>query len=164
MSGEPIDIPVRLRDRVLRLAYRCAYRILSVGWLVRGATARGVRCVLRDERGRVLLVRHAYGDRRWMLPGGRLRRSESAAKGGAREIAEELRVDADGLEPLGEPGPHERRWAREIHMVEGTIDAGVRPRAAEIAAAVWCDPADLPEPVTPETVQAVRLAYGRRDG
>jgi ADP-ribose pyrophosphatase YjhB (NUDIX family) len=164
MSAEQIDIAVRLRDRVLRVAYRCAYRILTVGWLVRGTTARGVRCVLGDERGRVLLVRHSYGDRRWMLPGGRLRHSESPAAGGAREIAEELRVEADGLKPLGEPGPRERRWAREIHMIEGTIDSGVRPRAAEIAAAAWCDPSDLPEPVTPETVQAVRLAYGRRDG
>ena len=38
---------------------------------------RGVRCVLvhGDE---LLLVRHSYGDRRWGLPGGLIKRSEDA--------------------------------------------------------------------------------------
>lgn len=50
----------------------------------------GVSLVLRDETGRVLLVRHSYGPPGWALPGGGIGRNENPAEGARREMREEL--------------------------------------------------------------------------
>ena len=39
-----------------------------------------------------MLVRHSYGDRRWMLPGGRVRRAEDPVTTAQREMYQELGV------------------------------------------------------------------------
>jgi 8-oxo-dGTP pyrophosphatase MutT (NUDIX family) len=50
--------------------------------------------VVSDAGGRVLLVRHTYGDRRrWELPGGWVQHGEDAAHAAAREVQEELGID-----------------------------------------------------------------------
>src|SRR4051794_22098030 len=101
---------LRRRRRVvalMRFGYRIAY------WLVWGWCAvmrphqRGVKCVVRAGDGRVLFVRHSYGDQAaWELPGGRAKRSEPAADAARREAREELGVDLE-------------RW-RDVGTVEGT--------------------------------------------
>jgi hypothetical protein len=50
----------RVRDPLLRLAYRLGYHLLRVWWLVSRQTKRGVKCVLARD-GEILLVRHTYG-------------------------------------------------------------------------------------------------------
>ena len=74
----------RLRDPLLRLAFRVGYRVLRVWWFVRRPTTRGVKCVLTcgDE---ILLVRHTYGRTdRWELPGGGVKRREEPRAAASR--------------------------------------------------------------------------------
>jgi len=47
-------------------------------------------CVIRDDAGRLLLVRHVEG--RWMLPGGAIEPGETPADAARRECWEEARV------------------------------------------------------------------------
>jgi 8-oxo-dGTP pyrophosphatase MutT (NUDIX family) len=130
----------------MRLAYRGAYYGLRAWSLVTRPRLRGVKCVLRDDAGRVVWVRHTYGDRgAWELPGGAARRSEPAAEAARREAREELGVD---VEAWREVGTAEGRWtgARlQITCCVADCPPGTRldPDPVEIATAVWA-PADQP--------------------
>lgn len=46
--------------------------------------------LLRDDTGRVLLVRHTYGTSGWALPGGGIGRNDDPVEGARREMREEL--------------------------------------------------------------------------
>ena len=60
----------------------------------------------RDDRDRVLFVRHTYGDRTpWEMPGGGLRRGEAPEAAVRREMREELGIE---LVELREAVPRSR--------------------------------------------------------
>ena len=113
---------------VLLLAYRFVFR----------PRVLGVRCVLVHEDS-VLLVRHTYGDKRWALPGGLIKRSEPAQETATREMSEEL-----GLEDLEW---HDLGWIeytgadRARHSVRCFTcrlhSRAVSPNAAEIDEVAW---------------------------
>ena len=102
--------------------------------------------MLRDEAGRVVWVRHSYGDRgAWELPGGGARRSESAVQAARREAREELGIDVESWRELGTV---EGRWTgARLRLTCCTADcppgALLDPDPVEIAAAVWAG-ADAP--------------------
>jgi 8-oxo-dGTP pyrophosphatase MutT (NUDIX family) len=121
---------------------------------------RGVKCILRDEHGQVVWVRHTYGDRgAWELPGGAARRSESPAEAARRETREELGVDVEGWEVLG---TIEGRWtgARlQLTCCTAQCPAGTKldPDPVEIATAVWSLPDPPPGRVGAVTAGALPL-------
>ena len=133
----------RVRRRaapVLIPAYRAAWWMLR-GWsLATRPRLRGVKCVLRDDAGRVVWVRHTYGDRAaWELPGGAARRSESAPEAARREAREELGVDVTGWRDVGTVSG---RWtgaqlALTCCVADWPADARLDPDPVEIAAATW---------------------------
>ena len=76
------------------------WRILP-GWLrrlaLRVGMARvsvGVCALVQDGRGRLLVVRHTYRRQPWGLPGGFIGRDEQPTAALAREMREELGIDA----------------------------------------------------------------------
>jgi hypothetical protein len=77
------------RARVGATGYRVALLALRAWWVVGRTRSSGVRCVLRHGDD-IMLVRHSYGDRRWMLPGGRVRRGEDTGATATREMDQEL--------------------------------------------------------------------------
>lgn len=66
--------------------------ILGVG-LVRNPFTLGVRVIVEDAEGRVLLVRHSYLSG-WYLPGGGVEAGESIDEAASREVREEAGVTA----------------------------------------------------------------------
>jgi ADP-ribose pyrophosphatase YjhB (NUDIX family) len=54
----------------------------------------GACAVIEDDAGRILLVRHTYRRQPWGLPGGLVRHGEQPADALAREVREELGVEA----------------------------------------------------------------------
>ena len=109
---------------------------------------RVVAAVIRDEAGRVLLVRKR-GTQAFMQPGGKRDDGESDVATLTREIDEELgcRVIAQSACPLGmfdcaaanEPG---FRVQAAVYAVE--VEGDANPRA-EIDEMIWADPAALPD-------------------
>ena len=72
-----------------RGGYRLAHAARKLWWRLRKPVLTGCRIVARDDEGRVLLVRHSYGTRRWMLPGGGVGRGEDPIAAALRELREE---------------------------------------------------------------------------
>jgi 8-oxo-dGTP pyrophosphatase MutT (NUDIX family) len=73
---------------------RTAYRF------VRRPRTFGVKCVVCHD-GRWLLVRNTYGGHYWTLPGGGVKRGEEPADAARREVAEEVGIRVDVVEPIG---------------------------------------------------------------
>jgi 8-oxo-dGTP pyrophosphatase MutT (NUDIX family) len=134
-----LPVPVR------RVAYRVAHLLLRIYWRVLRPHTHGVKCVVR-EGDAVLLVRHAYGDRRsWQLPGGGMKRGEDPRDTAAREAREELGLDLVDWQVLGAIEAHGDGKHTTFLCFEGrppgralTVDAG------EIEEARWFDRAEPP--------------------
>ena len=122
-----------------------------------------MKCILRDEAGRIVWVRHTYGDRgAWELPGGGARRSESPAQAARREAREELGIDVAAWEDLGTV---EGRWtgARlqlSCFLAECPPGARLDTDPVEIAEARWADPTAPPGRVGKVTKGALPLLKG----
>ncbi len=134
----------RLPVVVQRVGYRVAYAVLVAGSLLLRPHTRGVKCAV-VLGGEVLLVRHAYGSRRWDLPGGFVRRREAFGDAVRREVREELGVAVGVWVELGElrrrnGGRHEtlRLYRVEVSSRAIVVDP------VEIAEARWFQIASLP--------------------
>ncbi|MCJ8310200.1 MAG: NUDIX domain-containing protein [Rhizobiaceae bacterium] len=76
---------------VLPSAFR--KRLFVALGLSQRAMTLGVRILLRNERGEVLLVRHTYVPG-WYLPGGGVERHETVQQAAIKELREECSVEA----------------------------------------------------------------------
>ncbi|WP_446216009.1 NUDIX hydrolase [Micromonospora sp. IBHARD004] len=136
-----------------------------------------VAAVVSDDAGRVLLCRQGRGERRWGLPGGRLRRDESPAAAVLRNIRAETGweirvVDLVGLYRLGDPGAPPPAAGRcgplpdvLVHVFRARVTGGT-PTGDPVGGCHlgWHAPAELPDAVTPITRAAVADALAGRSG
>lgn len=67
-------------------------KILHIFFGITRPLTIGVRCIIHDDLGSVMLVRHTYVSG-WHLPGGGVEVGEAFEAGLAREIAEECRIE-----------------------------------------------------------------------
>ena len=148
----------------MRLGYRVAYRVLGVWAFVAHPHPRGVKCLLRDESGRALFVRHHYGDRdRWELPGGGAHRGEPLAETARREAWEELGADVERWDEVGTAAIHWSGRDESLTIFAADWPGGpVRKDPVEIAVAEWFALDDPPSPLGPTTAAALDVAYPRR--
>jgi 8-oxo-dGTP diphosphatase len=125
--------------------------------------ARGVKCALRAGDGRVLFVRHGYGNRRqWEIPGGGARPGEALAHAARREAFEELGADIAQWEQVGVASGDWYGRDQVLTVFAARWPGGpVRADPVEIAAAGWFSLDRPPEPLGPTTVAALRIV---RDG
>jgi 8-oxo-dGTP diphosphatase len=115
---------------------------------VDAGTIKVVAALIRDEEGRVLLVRKR-GTRAFMQPGGKRDPGEDDIAALSREIAEELgcRVVRDSIRPLGAfdaPAANEPGWRVQAHLYGADVLGELRP-GREIDAMIWIDPAAPPD-------------------
>src|SRR4051794_16422583 len=145
--------PAAWRSRTVAWGYRAALAFLRVWWVLARPRSSGVRCVLRHDDA-LLLVRHSYGDRRWMLPGGRMRRGEAPVATAAREMGQELGIGPVEWTVTGcnrARSGYRRRTRGEgfrrhstYYVAADVTDRAIRPRAIEIDAADWFAPGAWP--------------------
>jgi ADP-ribose pyrophosphatase YjhB (NUDIX family) len=134
--------PMRLR--LIHAGYNLAWLAL---WLTaplhRGRGRGGTKAIL-THGGRILLVQHTYGPRRWELPGGGLRRGEAPLDGVRREIREELAVELGEVRLIAY-GRGSQRDERVISVFAAELSsASVTPDDREISRAHWHSPDTLP--------------------
>jgi 8-oxo-dGTP diphosphatase len=114
-----------------------------------------VAALIRDDEGRVLLVRKR-GTTAFMQPGGKRNAGESDVTALSREIGEELgcRIIGNSVRPLGVfdcVAANEPDFQVHAAVYSVVIEGAVRPRA-EIDRVIWVDPLALPDlPFAPLT-------------
>lgn len=152
-AGAFLPVPIR------RLAYRGAYSLLRIYWMVFQPSVTGVKCLLTDG-DRVLLVRHSYGPRTWDLPGGSVKTGEEPASTARREMQEELGVAIDTWHRLG--------WLQIVidhrrdcvHLFQAELnDPQLKIDRGELLAARWFQRSELP-PLGRYTREILTLADG----
>lgn len=93
-----------MRDFLLRILYIMARWGRDMVWAIRRPHLRGVRTVVIDATGAVLLVRHRAGPDAWVIPGGGVDGAEAGATAARRELYEEagIVIPDDALHHHGE--------------------------------------------------------------
>jgi 8-oxo-dGTP pyrophosphatase MutT (NUDIX family) len=124
-----------------------------------------VHVVLRDDEGRILLVRHVEG--RWQLPGGAVDPGETPAETARRECREELGATVEPERLLGVYGGPEHRiryangddaaWVASIFAARLVAGEPAAPGDDEVDAVGWFGPDELDAlPVSPATRSILR--------
>lgn len=145
-----------------RFGYRGAWWGLRAWWLVRRPHTVGVKVLARDG-GRLLFVRHTYGDRHaWELPGGGVRRGEAPEAAARREAFEELGVDSPGWRPVTVLEIRGLGKRTTLHVFEASVrEAAVRLQLAELAEARWARQDEPPAPLGRDAVELLEALAQR---
>ncbi|NOX61133.1 MAG: NUDIX domain-containing protein [Chloroflexi bacterium] len=145
-----------------------ALKLLLVYWRVVRPRTVGVRGIVQDEQGRVLFVRHSYGDRCWFLPGGGGAGDESADESMRREMREETGLEVEITRLVGVYLWTEMYKRDHIFVFEcKSVGGKLRIQRGEIDEYGWFWPDEPPEPLNPGTRAALadwrsgRTGYGR---
>ena len=127
--------------------------------LLRNPFSLGVRVIVTDENGRVLLVRHKYLPG-WYLPGGGVEKGEILVETAKRELREEAGVKALGDPKLLGMFLNREGFGRDhIGLFEVKVwvaEANHLKPNAEILEARFFPPASLPADMTRATAARLR--------
>ena len=155
--------------RLRRLIINMGLSLLRTYWSLVNPISVGVRAIVRDHDGQVLLVRHIYGDDRLHLPGGGIKRRETLVDGLRRELREETGLEIlaadDELRLLGVfTNFHE---GKSDHVSVFVIDpeqwkGDLVADEIEIAKLNFESHPDLPEDVSPGTARRLAEFRGER--
>lgn len=135
-------------------------------WLLRPVTL-GVKALVLDRDGRVLLVKHTYKTG-WHLPGGAVDKGETSLASVKRELMEEAGIVCD-VEPEARPSLfYSNSEFKHDHVIlfvvrEWSRDDSLRT-AGEISDVGFFDPANLPLDTTPATRRRIREELGGERG
>ena len=140
------------------LALRLADRLRRLVWRAFGPRTIGIRGLVVDGDGRVLLVRHSYGQPTWHLPGGGVKRRETLVQALARELREEVSVTVTG--PIRLHGTFSNMTeGKSDHISVFVVEHWQRDAEpdgdTEIEAAAFFAPGDLPAATSPGTGRRV---------
>ena len=144
---------------VVQLVYRL--RRLLLRWL--GWRTRGVKVMLFNPRGELLLVRNSYGKTfLHVLPGGAIGRSETPAEAALREVEEEVGILAERLAPLSTHVSRAEGKRDTVYLFEAFTDADPIADGVEVEEARFFALDALPETVSPATLRRIAEYRGER--
>ncbi len=115
----------------------------------------GVGAVIRDDAGRVLLVKHTparggFWQGRWICPGGALEPGETISEGIQREVSEETKLEIDLVSLLVPFDRIVREQGRvTLHVIYicylARVTGGRLEAGSDINEAVWVEQERIPE-------------------
>ena len=119
----------------------------------------GAATVVVDPRGHLLLVKHAYGEGNWELPGGGGEQGESVEETARREAREEVGIELDDVSLTGvywEPSADFHHFAFRARTA-GTPRVADRNEISEVG---WFSRDALPRPMSDFTLRRINDAFG----
>jgi ADP-ribose pyrophosphatase YjhB (NUDIX family) len=147
----------------LTFLHKVANRLIRQYQAILGISTMGSRAIVLNTQNQILLVKHTYQPH-WYLPGGGVKKRESAKKAVLRELKEEV-----GLTILGEPelfGIYHHVYLGVsdypiIYVVkEYTLSEANSPEIKEIG---WFDYANLPEMISPGTKRRLNEYFNQAE-
>lgn len=136
---------IRFKQAVIYSAYAVAASCLQTLYRMLRIKAMGVQGIVLNQQGQVLLVKHTYMPG-WYIPGGGIKRKETAEEAVIRELDEEVGVKVAG--PMEQMKVYFRKlYGNAYYQVVYIVrDFQQEPRRCfEIAESAWFDLDDLPE-------------------
>lgn len=144
---------------LIQLAYRMQKRL----WKLLRPRTRGVKVMLFNPGGDVLLVRNSYGaSHLWVLPGGGVRPWEQPAAAAEREVREELGCGVSGLRPVSTHLTSAEGKRDTVFLFEAEAVGKVKADGFELVEARFFGLGALPEPVSPATLRRLAERRGER--
>lgn len=125
---------------------------------------RGVKVMLFDHQGRILLIRNAYGDTKWfLLPGGGVAVWEDPQSAAQREIREELGCSITDLHLIN-VFYSEREGKRDtISLFRGNIVGEPIADGKEVAEARFFALNQMPNDLSPATARRIAEYLGQTE-
>jgi ADP-ribose pyrophosphatase YjhB (NUDIX family) len=126
---------------------------------------------IRDEKGRILLLRRSDGENLWGFPGGAIEPGERAADAVVREVREEIGLEVEPVELIGVYSAPEFAFAypNGDHVQPVTVffdccivGGDLRPDQEEVLDACYFGPKDVLPPMRPCCVAKARDAFAYR--
>jgi ADP-ribose pyrophosphatase YjhB (NUDIX family) len=144
----------------MKLVLQLAYRLQRQLWKLIRPQTRGVKIILFNTEGQILLIRNSYGARHlFVLPGGGVKPWEQPDRAAHREVQEELGCSLRTLVPLSTHHTSAEGKRDTVYLFEAELVGNPTPNGAEVAEARFFGLAALPQAVSPATMR--RLAERR---
>jgi 8-oxo-dGTP pyrophosphatase MutT (NUDIX family) len=147
--------------RLMKLPMQFLYRVkqMLIGRL--RLRTRGVKVMLFNEAGELLLVRNSYGRTDlYLLPGGGIRPFESPAAAAAREVEEEVGIRVERLAPRGTYRNEAEGKRDTIHLFTASTANEPRADGREVVEARFFPLSGLPPTVSPATLRRIEEYRG----
>ena len=145
--------------RALNLAYRVQKRL----WRLFRPHTRGVKVLLFNDAGEILLIRNSYGrSDLFVLPGGGVRPFEQPARAARREISEELGCEVDRLTAVSTHFSSAEGKRDTIHLFSGEAGGRVRQDDFEVEEARFFPLDGLPGNISAATLRRIEERVGKR--
>jgi mutator protein MutT len=146
-----------MRKRTLR------DRAFQSFWRLQRPATLGVRGVVTNDRGEVLLVRHTYTPG-WHFPGGGVENRETCALALKRELQEEAGIETEELQLVSVHANH--AFFPNDHVLVFRVvkwRQGEVQQRGEIAEICFADPLNPPEGVTAGTKRRLDELFGGKN-
>lgn len=135
---------------------RLALRLLRV-------RTRGVKVMLFNDKGELLLVRNSYGQTHlYLLPGGGIGRRETPEAAAAREVKEEVGLEVRQLAPVSSHFSAAEGRRDTIHLFSAKTEGEPVPDYTEVLEAVFFPLDRLPSRVSAATLRRIAEHRGER--
>jgi len=131
-----------------RIALRIAHRLRHYWRRIAKPQLHAITVLVRDERGRVLFIRHSYGPPGWALPGGGIVGNEPPAEAARREIREELGLTLPDLDLLDTFTETVSGAPQTAHVFVARADGDPTPDGREVVEARFFAPDAVPGPIS----------------
>ena len=145
--------------RALDLLYRLKKRLLRI---LRPRT-RGVKVMLFNAAGELVLIRNSYGRTDlFVLPGGGIKRREEPEQAARREIREELGFEVEGLAYLSTHANRGKGKNDTVHLFKSLVDGAPTPDRFEVEEARFFALDALPDATSAATRRRIEEYLGVR--
>lgn len=140
------------------------YRLQRVAWRLFRPRTRGVKVMVFNQAGELLLVRHSYGNKAlFMLPGGGIRPFEAPDAAAVREVREELGCALEDLTLLSVHASSHEGKRDTVHLFRARVAGAVKADGVEIDEARYFALDALPPTASPATRRRIAELRGERE-
>ena len=141
-----------------------AYRIQKWLWKLLRPRTRGVKVMLFNGAGEIILIRNSYGrSDLFVLPGGGVRPWEGPGPAARREVREELGCEVERLAPVSIHYSAAEGKRDTIHLFTALVSGRPREDRFEVEEALFFPLDSLPENLSEATRRRIEEHEGHRE-